>query len=326
MRQLLAVFAVGLSLLSPAVSALPTAKLTLHVIDEEGRPVSGADVGMGFIRAAPDGPGTVDGEPARGVTDADGYFTGSGDTGKRVTYGVVKEGYYHSRYKFTKFTDITGLIGFQRWQPWNPTLEVVLKKIKAPTSLYAKRTDRMDVPVLDQFIGYDLVKGDWVIPHGRGTSSDFLFKLEKEYQGRRDFSASLSLHFSNPGDGILSVYQPPMQGSELRLPHEAPLSDYEGKLEQSLYSKSTEILKPFYRDDQNYFFRVRTELDEEGKVINALYGKIHGNIEYWDFDEEVGTVSFTYYLNPSNNDRNLEFDPKRNLFKGIRHPHDVVNP
>ncbi len=28
-------------------------------------------------------------------------------------------------------------------------------------------------------------------------------------------------------------------------------------------------------------------------------------------------VIFTYYLNPSPNDRNLEFDPKRNLFTNL---------
>jgi hypothetical protein len=43
--------------------------------------------------------------------------------------------------------------------------------------------------------------------------------------------------------------------------------------------------------------------DEKGKIISTCYGKIYG-----DF------LKLTYYFNPTPNDRNLEFDPKRNLF------------
>ena len=57
----------------------------------------------------------------------------------------------------------------------------------------------------------------------------------------------------------------------------------------------------------NYFFRVRTVLDEHGNVKSALYGKIYG-----DF------MQFTYYLNPTPNDHNIEFDPPRNLLGGRR--------
>ena len=48
-----------------------------------------------------------------------------------------------------------------------------------------------------------------------------------------------------------------------------------------------------------------TKLDEHGNIISAQYGKIYG-----DF------LSFTYYLNPTSNDRSIEFDPDKNLFGG----------
>ena len=35
-------------------------------------------------------------------------------------------------------------------------------------------------------------------------------------------------------------------------------------------------------------------------------------------------LKFTYYLNPAPNDRNLEFDPKRNLFTNLS-PREVVS-
>ena len=40
------------------------------------------------------------------------------------------------------------------------------------------------------------------------------------------------------------------------------------------------------REDQNYFFRVRTVFDEKKQVKSALYGKLLGDLEFW------GTRSF----------------------------------
>ena len=67
--------------------------------------------------------------------------------------------------------------------------------------------------------------------------------------------------------------------------------------------------------DRNYFFRVRTLLDEHGNVKSALYGKIYG-----DF------MQFAYYLNPTPNDRNVEFDPKQNLLHGLKPTEEVTAP
>jgi hypothetical protein len=47
----------------------------------------------------------------------------------------------------------------------------------------------------------------------------------------------------------------------------------------------------------------------------AHYGKIYG-----DF------MNFTYYLNPTPNDRNVEFDPKRNLFTNLKDDERVTMP
>ena len=68
-------------------------------------------------------------------------------------------------------------------------------------------------------------------------------------------------------------------------------------------------------ENRNYFFRVRTVLDEEGNVKSALYGKIYG-----DF------MQFRYYLNPTLNDRNVEFDPEHNLLEGLKSTEKVMEP
>jgi hypothetical protein len=57
----------------------------------------------------------------------------------------------------------------------------------------------------------------------------------------------------------------------------------------------------------NYYIRVRTKVDDRGNIVSAHYGKIYG-----DF------MQFKYYLNPTINDRNVEFDPKQNLMKNLK--------
>jgi hypothetical protein len=51
-------------------------------------------------------------------------------------------------------------------------------------------------------------------------------------------------------------------------------------------------------------------LDDKGDIVSANYAKLVGDIDL----HAVRGVSFTYYFNPTPNDRNLEFNPGRNLF------------
>ena len=70
------------------------------------------------------------------------------------------------------------------------------------------------------------------------------------------------------------------------------------------------------RDEKrSYFIRVRTMVDDTGKIVTANYGKLYG-----DF------LSFTYYLNPNMNSRNMEFDPRQNLFGELRGSERVQKP
>jgi hypothetical protein len=81
-------------------------------------------------------------------------------------------------------------------------------------------------------------------------------------------------------------------------------------------------MKNDMREDQNYFFRVRTVLDEQGRIKSALYGKISGDIKFG----VNRVIRFNYYLNPTSLDRNLEFDPKRNLFTRLRSLEEINEP
>ena len=116
-------------LVSHTVSALPTAKITVRVIDEQGNPIESAKTGVGFMTPKVSGKGWgTTSSRVSGMTDSDGLFTGEGETQAHLTFSATKEGYYGTGSKFDDFIDVSGFIGFRKYKPWNPTVELVLKK------------------------------------------------------------------------------------------------------------------------------------------------------------------------------------------------------
>ena len=302
-----------LLLLPNVVLALPTAKYTILVVDEQGVPIEGADASISFMRPKPQGWGGKT-NFISGKTDKDGFFTGEGTTEQYGVYGADADGYYGTSFKYNGFTGVSGIIGFRKWQPWNPTLKVVLKKIKKPIPMYAYYTGMIELPDAKGDIGYDLVKRDWVSPYGKGVTADFQIRLEGEFRSMRDSNVSFALKFANEADGLQPFSVEKRQGSRFISAYNAPLTGYQPNLIQSRINTPGKLSKTSYNneDNYNYYFRVRCDGDDES---TCLYGKIYNRIEF----AARGFLSFKYYLNPTPGDTNVEFDPKRNLFKNLEH-------
>ena len=66
--------------------------------------------------------------------------------------------------------------------------------------------------------------------------------------------------------------------------------------------------------DQVYFFRVRT-VEQNGIVTSALYGKINSGLCITPQHAKNCYVGLYYYLNPTPNDRNIEYGST--LFKNL---------
>lgn len=322
----------GLFFLADSVAAEPTVKITLKVVDENNRPIEGAGAGLTFVLPGKGLSTKTEGD--RGITDSDGLFTGSGESPQYVDYGANKAGYYGTGGKI-RMKKITGILGFRRWEPWNPVIDIVLKKKINPIPMYAHRMDSVqseylpEIPVLDRFVGYDLIERDWVVPYGLGTHKDFLFKLEiHRFVNMFEHNLTLTLRFSNEDDGIQSYFDKPNEGSVLRSPHNAPSKGYESEIVVNRNRTRTKRFNVRDREDQNYIFRIRTKLDDKGQVESALYGKIYGNVrlDNVNLKDKTGTVRFNYYLNPKQNDTNIEFDIEKNLFKDLRANEEVTVP
>jgi hypothetical protein len=308
MNNIIYLILISIPLNCAYAQTLPTQyewKVTLKVVDETGQPVAGAKASVGYYSHST--PASID-----GLTDTNGLFGASHSAHSGLLgFSAEKAAYYTTR-------EPSYDLGFTYdTVKWNPTQTIVLKKIGRPIPMYAKRLNT-HVPVLDKPMGFDLMTGDWMVPYGKGKDTDIIFTVHLDQRSENDFDYKLGVSFPNPGDGIQLFSTNTFhfkEGSELRSPHEALENGYEPRWVKTQSQKPGEPSEYGQDKDLIYFFRVRTIRDENGNVKSALYGKIYG-----DF------MRFTYYLNPTPNSRNLEFDPKHNLMANLKPLEGVEAP
>ena len=278
-------------------------KVTVKVVDETGQPIAAAKASVGYFSKSQ--PASID-----GLTDTNGIFTASHHAYSGILgFTAEKAGYYITRMPSYE-------LGFT-YDPakWNPTPKIILKKIGQPIPMYAKSLNT-HIPDLDKPVGYDLEVGDWVGPHGKGINTDILFTghFDKHDDGESDFTLTVS--FPNPADGLQEFTVPDEEkGSALRSRHEAPADGYQSKWVQTDNRKPGKPIETNRNLNRNYYFRVRTKVDDKGNNVSANYGKIYGDFMY-----------FKYFFNPTPNDRNVEFDPKHNLSKNLNAFEGVSEP
>jgi hypothetical protein len=211
-----------------------------------------------------------------------------------------------------------------------------------PTSLHARKVSITSKPGQlpeNTWLGYDFEKGAFVSPHGKGEIADIRFHLSSSQDGPRvtpeemarnranpdlqkwtdlDFTRlhnnwkfALQVAFPEPGSGIISEPRN-WPYCELRMPPFAPEGGYLPSFEMKLSSRG-----PFPhaadRDYPGYFLRTRVKLAPDGNITSAHYTKIVGSLDYVHHQ-----LSFTYYYNPTPNDRGLELAPGKNVFKWRR--------
>ncbi|MCB1206103.1 MAG: carboxypeptidase regulatory-like domain-containing protein [Verrucomicrobiae bacterium] len=290
-------------------------EIKVRVIDENRRPLPGAEVAIIFMRPV-NGTSRV----FRGVSGTDGRY-GARETitiGALVT--VKKPGYYNS--------EMRNEFGARDYN-----VDLVMRRRISPIPLVVRDLE-LAIPKDAGRIGVDLEAGDWVAPFGKGTVSDFEVRFSNSFSGYqysgeewdRIRFAKVNANLSEEAlrdvygkwdaaatitasGGLGFVFEEPDFNpfSELTMPHEAPEEGYGPKFEMegSTYDSSRmEIEK------RPLFLRTRAEV-RDGKVVRANYVKLPEGIQL----DARGSLRFTYYFNPRANDRNLEFDPRQNLAK-----------
>ena len=284
-------------LLSCNACAGESVRIDLTVVDQDGNPLSGVKAELGF--GLPNGGGSR----YVGYTDDEGRITET----RRAAFGVgivlEKPGYYRS-------VHVTGY--------GDQALTMELREIRKPIAMHVhKLRDRSvirdNISNQSDGVGYDLKLGDFVAPLGDGKVADLLFSGAFNSASTNVQPTQLNVSFSNPKDGFVPFYIENASNLSKSDPESIYKSDYlapdTGYVDQWSYaisrngvdsSRVTTVDK-----NRNYYFRVRSEVDEEGNIISAHYGKIYGELLYSD--------SLKFYFNPTANDRNIEFDLERNL-------------
>ena len=323
----LLIASLGLAVLPACGQPQHPSMISFRVVDDLGAPVSEGEVKVStFSHWVPgEGFGRDEYDQRRAPLDKKGEVSFEvpnirGD----VEYAIYPQGkYYPVTMQSYRFKEVKN----GRWEPWNPEVTVIIPRMINPIPLYARKIGlmpRVRIPDAEK-VGFDLVESDWVSPHGKGKRADLFFEyrtIVPMLDEAKVFECALTVSFANEGDGILP-YPAQLKRRLWELPRLAPAEGYAPKFVKTFgRSKEGEALTPYDREDQNYFFRVRTVIDPSGKVISALYGKIHGDIVF----DALRQVRFTYYLNPTSLDRNLEFDPKRNLFPNRMSGTNIIEP
>lgn len=288
-------------------------KITFRITDSKGNLVENAKVSAGFYNPRKRN------DSSTGMTDTNGLCTVEGVSDSQMRYTIIKEGHYKTEAAYWFYPGAGRSVLDGHWQPWNPINTVVLKEHRNPVPMYAENVDIL-IPVQGSPIGFDLEKGDWVAPHGQGSRSDLLVRYVATYEGPQAFSKRIEMSFSSAQDGVqvfvidgnskfISMYAAPEEGY-------VPTLVLERERTRDKIIKSQEI-----GEGQYLVFRVRTVKDKDGKLISANYGKIYGPIDYGRMGEKH-RLMFSYFFNPTANDRNLEFDPSRNLFQWKHDAHE----
>lgn len=223
-----------------------------------------------------------------------------------------------------QFTNMTESL-VKKWLPYDEIQTITLQKIGKKIPLFVKEArpkrnqDLTTAP--DRKFGYDLVKGDWMPPFGKGEHVDIDFKLlPRENFGMGmgpsgipdpAFRDTVQVKFVGKDNGIVKVTPPP--GAVLKV-RTAPKGGYLSKF--NIWFGQTKTMQDDTNIDKEacHAFRVRTIRNAKGEIVSALFGKIYGDFRFTYKYSLIPTgVSFTYYLNLTPNDRNLEWDMKHNL-------------
>jgi hypothetical protein len=307
----------------------------MRVVDDTGAPVAGAAVEVLFVNSS--------GSDVReGRSGSDGTYAASGKGSDSVMLRAEMLGHYPAQ--------VEGLS-----KDKDHDVEVVLPRILNPVPMYALRNVSLKFPVQSEWIGFDFEAADWVAPYGKGKTIDILFRFRSEFKGLVDrirsqedmekavkfskemyqaarmewtmdkfrvdygkWDAVMEVSFSVKEEGIYETSQF-LKYSQLKMPHSAPTVGYvpTWRYEGRSYKAKA------YREDVGYFLRTRVRLDRDGNIASANYAKIMGDFLV---ATKGGQVAFTYYFNPLSNDRNLEFDPKKNLFPKDKPGANVYDP
>ncbi len=317
------------------------ASFSVCVLDADtGLPIKGVKIEGAFLNYSRGWNVSAKDNNVDAWTDSSGHAKLSGNTEAGVGgYRILRTpGYYNAEWTEIEFRE-QSMLRLGAWVPSDIVSTARLDRVICPIPLSVAlsrpfgTSEEEDLFAEGETVAlYDLLKNDWLPPFGKGQVGDISFSSKRTNLGSEPYNYPSGIHtnefyrydvqvrFIGDGNGMKESMPPKQVGIKLRT---APETGYEpmrvcwtGRMSRTEYKDNS-------NDERCYFFRIRTELDELGKIKSAIYGKIYGDFKFVGKKNGIRGVSFLYYLNPTPNDRNLEWDMQHNL---CPNPGDIGNP
>ena len=305
----LSVYAIfGLTPFQEAYQKGAEAKVVFRVLDDGGAPVQGATVDVFFDMA----------DRSKGCrvvvrTDTNGVCVAEAKTKGVLKVKVSRDGYYSTRDEICFITmGQEHEVKKGKWQPWGMVKYVALLPIKNPIARIADTPDWKWTKELNKWIGFDLMKYDFVKPYGEGEDSDMevMFEWDGAWRQKDYKGMSLRLRFTQKFSG--GYYMDKTPGSEFSgIYHAKTNGNYKGEFSFS-DKVATRDRRGHVTSWERHFFdvskvlvvRSKCKLDEGGALKSANYFQL-SDIQY-ACDERGAAVKFLSIYNPTPNDTNLE--------------------
>ena len=248
------------------------------------------------------------------------------------------DGYYHPALGWkNKFTSKDH---FGIWQPDNLVATIRLQRVEHPIPLYVKRVELRDYERgiggfdgTNSVLRFDLMKGDWLPPYGKGEVADMRINSELKITDRERkfryatkrvedvlfYDLANNIMFGNDDDFVQPFNADRTAGIKVRTAEDENFANVINRVRgmRKKIARNGNWNCEYFSDsvpDRCYTFRIRTRRNDKGELVEAYYGKIYGDFEF-EGDDKKGLigVKFLYYLNPKPLDRNLEWDMKTHL-------------
>jgi len=231
---------------------------------------------------------------------------------------VEKEGYYATKQNLDWSGVRDSAIGKEIH------LKALIKKIINPIAMRVSSFISRDVciPKCHVSYSYDLELHDFLPPVGNGKIPDISVFLQESSHTEHDGTMEVTIKAQDEGGGFcFFAVDDRESGSVLWSDYEAPVNGYVSEFKLRFDAQHPEI--SMNQDaKQNFYFRVRPKMDPitQQKVWN--YGKMYGPISLWamkkDWSRDAAMIKLdSMYFNPNAGDRNVEFDPQKNLNKDM---------
>ena len=303
----------NLLLTASLLSSIPTnwnsnVEVRFRVVDDAGLIVSNAVISTNTQRDRLANLGHAD-SPQRkiiAITDTNGcarieFPCYSGEFSSYVS----AMGFYPEHKKNLRFNYARDSVFFAHLLEHEKHLSFTMRKKLNPIPCFGYGAgEDFPFPLKNGRFGFDMEKGDWTVPHGKGEVADFILRREESNGVYRAV-----LEFEGPFNGAYKQKQE--SSTSFKSTYRADTNHVYAQT-MDIWTKKRmgkeTVRSQFVSDEEYLVIRSRSVVDADGNLKSCNYSKIYGGITAYRYFQFM-----TMVFNPKKNDANLEFNTQRNL-------------